>query len=138
MVVRQADHARPKLDGAGALGRGGQVHLGRRDDLPAGAVVLADPRLVESELVEPLDQLHVALEGVRRVAADLMERSHENPKLQPPRQNHGARVALPRRAGAEKSVTLRFEKRLFCPSIRSAAVLMRCPIHPCQYPSSMS
>src|SRR5713226_8934766 len=93
MVIRQADYARPKLDGAGALGRGGQVHLGRRDDLPAGAVVLADPGFVETELVEPLDQLHVALQGIGRVSADLMERGHENPKLHPRRQSHAPRVA---------------------------------------------
>ncbi len=95
VVVRQADDARAELDGARALGRRGQVHLRRRDDLPAGAVVLADPGFVETELVEPLDQLQVALEGIGRVSADLMEWGHENPKLHPRRQSHAASTPRP-------------------------------------------
>src|SRR5439155_540484 len=95
VVVRQADDASAKPDGACALGRGRQVHLGRRDDLPPSAVMLAHPGFIEPEMVEPLDQLHVTLECVGRVATNLVEGCHENPKLHPPRQSHTAKSSRP-------------------------------------------
>ena len=52
-------------------------HLGRRDDLVAARVVLADPHLVEAEAVEMLDQVEVALERERRVLPGRVERGHE-------------------------------------------------------------
>ena len=39
--------------GPGALGGYGDEHLGRGDVLPASAVVLTDPGLVEAQLVQP-------------------------------------------------------------------------------------
>ena len=69
VVVADADHAGAELDVAGPLGGGGDEDLRRGDDLGAGRVVLADPRLVEAEPVEVLDQLEVALERQRRVLA---------------------------------------------------------------------
>ena len=59
-------------------------HLGRRDDLVAAGVVLADPRLVEPEAVEVLDQLEVALERERRVLPDRVERGHEESEAHRP------------------------------------------------------
>ncbi|BBZ17863.1 hypothetical protein MGAD_21980 [Mycolicibacterium gadium] len=40
-------------------------------------MVLADPRLVESELVHRLDQFEVTLESERRILSSGMERRHE-------------------------------------------------------------
>src|ERR1700675_856019 len=41
-------------------------------------MMLADPHFVIAEVVHPLDQLHVAAEGERRVLADAMERGQED------------------------------------------------------------
>ena len=70
-------------------GRGRDEHLGRGDDLVAGRVVLADPRLVEAEPVEVLDQVEVALERERGVLARRVERGHEDAEAQGP--VHGRR-----------------------------------------------
>jgi hypothetical protein len=78
VVVGQGVHTRSELDVAGALGGDGDEHLGRGDDLEPRRVVLADPRLVEAEAVEVLDQLQVALERQRRVLADGVERGEED------------------------------------------------------------
>ena len=59
-------------------------HLGRGDDLVAGGVVLADPRLVEAEPVQGHDQVEVALDGQRRVLPDGVERGHEDSEAHPP------------------------------------------------------
>ena len=61
VVIRERGDAGAEADVPRALGGGGDEDLGRGDDLVAGAVVLADPGLVVAELVEVLDQLHVAL-----------------------------------------------------------------------------
>ena len=55
---------------------------GEAISLPARGVVLADPGLVVAELVEPLDQLHVAGHGQRGVLADPVERRQEDAELQ--------------------------------------------------------
>ncbi len=60
VVIGQAGHARAQPDVARALDRGADEHFRRGDGLPAGGMVLADPGLVEAQLVDPLDQLHVA------------------------------------------------------------------------------
>ena len=62
-----------------ALGGRGDEHLGRGDDLVAGRVVLADPGLVEAEVVEVLDQLEVAVDREVRVLVDGVERGEEDP-----------------------------------------------------------
>jgi hypothetical protein len=69
VVVRERDDAGAELDVAGALRGGRDEDLRRGDDLAAGGVVLADPRLVVAEAVEVLDQLQIALERERRVLA---------------------------------------------------------------------
>ena len=88
MVVRQAHHAGAQLDAVGALGGGSDEHLGRRDDLPAGAVVLADPGFVETQLVEPLDQFEIAFHGQRGVFANAVERTEKDAKLHPLGKRH--------------------------------------------------
>ena len=55
VVVGEGRHAGAELDVLRAVRRDADEDLGRADDLPAGTVVLADPRLVEVEVVEPLD-----------------------------------------------------------------------------------
>src|SRR5438034_697248 len=60
VMVRQAHHTRAELDPPGALARGRDHEGGVADDLPAGRMVLADPRLLVAELIDPLDQLEVA------------------------------------------------------------------------------
>src|SRR2546428_8906818 len=44
------------------LFRSGDENLWGGDNLPAGAMVLSDPGLVKAEVVEPLDQLQVAVD----------------------------------------------------------------------------
>jgi quinol monooxygenase YgiN len=60
------------------LDRLGDRQLGRGDDLPAGRVMLADPRLVIAEPVEPLDQLEVARHRQGRVLAEPMKRGEKD------------------------------------------------------------
>ena len=82
MVVRQAGDARTELDVLGAVGGDADDDLGRGDDLPARRVVLADPRLVVAEGVEPLDQFQVAVERQGGVVADAVERGEEDAEAQ--------------------------------------------------------
>ena len=74
----------------GALRGGGDEDLRRGDDLAARGVVLADPRLVVAQLVEPDDELEIALEGERRVLAGRVERGEEDAELQRPILLQGA------------------------------------------------
>ena len=67
LVVGQRDDAGAETDVLGARRDVGDEQLGAGDDLVAGGVVLADPGLVEAELVEPLNELAIALETERRV-----------------------------------------------------------------------
>jgi hypothetical protein len=57
----------------------GDEDLGRADGLETGGVVLADPRLVKAEPVEPHHQLEVAVEAGRRVLFNRMERRQKDP-----------------------------------------------------------
>ena len=84
VVIGERAHAGAQLDAAGALRRHRDEHLGRRDELVAGGVVLADPRLVEAELVEPLDELEIAVEGEGGVLARGVERREEDPEPERP------------------------------------------------------
>ena len=82
VVVGQADHARAEADVPRALGRRRDEQRRVADGFPAGAVMLADPGLVEVEAVEELDHLHVALVGDGRMLAGLVEGLGEDPELQ--------------------------------------------------------
>ena len=83
VVVRQRVDAGAEPDVLGALRRGRDEHLGRRDDLVAGGVVLTDPHLVEAEAVEVDDQVEVALERERGVLPGRVERGHEESEAHP-------------------------------------------------------
>jgi hypothetical protein len=61
---------------------GGDEDLRGGDDLVAGGMMLAEPGLVEPELIEVLDQLQVALEGQGRVLAHGVERGQEDAEIQ--------------------------------------------------------
>ena len=78
MMVRNAHHARTQHDPLGARGRDRHEDFGRRNDLPSGRMMLADEGFFIAELIEPLDQLHVAFETQGWVFADSMKRRHEN------------------------------------------------------------
>ncbi len=73
MVVGQRGHAGRELDVPRALRGGRDEDLRRTDQLPTAVVMLAEPRLVVTDAVEPLDELEAALErpgGVLRRALD--------------------------------------------------------------------
>ncbi|HMK98839.1 MAG TPA: hypothetical protein VK428_01485 [Acidimicrobiales bacterium] len=84
VVVGERHHPGSEPDVAGTLGGGGDEQLGRADDLVTGRVVLADPRLVEAELVQADEELEVTLQGERRVLARRLERGHEDAEAQRP------------------------------------------------------
>ena len=77
VVVRHRVDAGAETDAAGPLARGGQDHLGTGDRLVPRRVVLADPRLVEAELLDELDQLDVAPDLQCRVDAGIVMRRDE-------------------------------------------------------------
>ena len=81
VVIGQRDDAGAEADVTGALGGGGDEDLGRGDQFPAGRVMLADPGLVVAELVEPFDQLEVAVDRQRGILADAVKRRHEDAEV---------------------------------------------------------
>jgi hypothetical protein len=80
VVIGQADCASAQANMAGATCGGGNKHFRRGDSLPAPAVVLADPRFIESQVVQPLDQLSISFQGQGRVLAHSVKGSHECPE----------------------------------------------------------
>jgi hypothetical protein len=77
VVIRQRVHAAAEANVLRARRGGRDEHLGRSDDLVAAGVVLADPRLVEAEPIEMLEQLEVALEREGRILPGWVKRCHE-------------------------------------------------------------
>ena len=61
-----------------ALGGGGDEQFGRAVGLVAAGMMLADPRFVEAELVEMLDQFEIALEAEQGVFVIRMKGRQEN------------------------------------------------------------
>src|SRR6185369_8088723 len=57
-------------DPLGALGGRRDEELRRRDDLEAGRMVLADPRLLVPEPVEVLDQREIAMQRLGRILVE--------------------------------------------------------------------
>ena len=82
VVVGQRHDAGAEADVAGALGGGGDKHLGAGNDLETRRMVLADPGLVVVEPVEMLQQLHVAVDRQQRVLVQGMEGGEEDAGLQ--------------------------------------------------------
>ena len=65
---------------AGAPCGGGNKHFRRGDRLPAAAVVLADPRFIKAQGVQPLDQFSIAFQGQGRGLAHAVKGRHERPE----------------------------------------------------------
>ena len=82
VVVGQGHDAGAEADMAGALGGGGDEHLGRGDDLEPAGMMLADPGLVIAEPVEVLDELEVALDGEGRIFLERVEGREEDAAAQ--------------------------------------------------------
>src|SRR5258708_2616177 len=78
MVIGEAEYAGTELDLPGAFGGCRDEDCWVADDLPAGAVVLADPGFVEAHSVHVLDQLEIALICERWVFANTVERPQED------------------------------------------------------------
>ena len=87
VVIRDADDARAEPYALCAFAGGREEDFGRGDDLPTAGVVLADPCLVEAELVEPGDEVDVAPQRQRGVLARAVERCHEDAEIKPPRDH---------------------------------------------------
>src|SRR5262245_13664479 len=81
IVVGQARDASAQLDAARALGSSGHKHFRGTNSLPASTVVFADIGLIETQHVEPLDDLQVTFQGQGRVFTRPVEGSHEDAKL---------------------------------------------------------
>ena len=81
VVVRQRHHTGAEVDPMGAFTSSGQEHLGRRDDFPAGRVMLAAPEFVEPKLIELLDESEVAPVLQDRVFANGMMGRRKAPNL---------------------------------------------------------
>src|SRR4051794_13968033 len=79
MVIGQRHDAGAEPDMAGALGGEGDEDLGRRDDLITGRMVLADPGLLEAELVEVDDQVEITFKALGRILLIGMEGRQEDP-----------------------------------------------------------
>ena len=88
-VVGHRHHAGAQLDAAGPLGGGRDHQVGGGDDLPAAGVVLAEPVLVETKVVEPLAQVQISLELQRRILPVGVERRLE--QAEPQSSMHEAR-----------------------------------------------
>ena len=101
VVVGERGHPGAEAEVLGALGGGGDELDRVGDDLPAGGVVLADPRLLDAELVEVLHQREVAVEGEGGVLVRGVERGEEDPEPQGPLGGDGV---TPRRGRAAAAV----------------------------------
>src|SRR5579884_2597672 len=78
MMVRDRDDSGAEPDAPGALGRGGEEHLGRAHQFPSDGVVFSDPQLVETQLVEDFSQLQIAFKLERGMLRGGMKRRQEN------------------------------------------------------------
>jgi hypothetical protein len=78
VVIRQRDDAGSEPDALGSLSGGGDEKLGRPVDLESARMMLADPRLVVSELVEEFDELEIPLHAQRRILVIRVERGQKD------------------------------------------------------------
>ena len=78
MVIRQGDHAGAELDVLGPLRRRRNEHLRAGDNLEPAGMMLADPGLGISQLIEIFEQPHIALHRLRRVFLQIVKRSEED------------------------------------------------------------
>src|SRR5580658_2676229 len=82
VVIWQRHHAGAKANVLRTLGGGGDEHFRRTDDFEASGMMFANPGLMIVQLVEMLQQLHVALQRERGIFAESMKRSQENAAAQ--------------------------------------------------------
>ena len=80
VVVGQRDHPGSELDPLCTLGCRSDEDVGSGNRLVAVGVVLSDPRLVVAELIEPVDQLEIAVDRQRRVVRRIVEGPDERPE----------------------------------------------------------
>src|SRR5208282_4581410 len=82
MMIWDRHHAGAETNAPGALCRRHQEHLRRRDGFPSAGMMLADPELVEVQLVEPRCKLQIALELEGGVLANRMVGRQEDAEPQ--------------------------------------------------------
>jgi hypothetical protein len=87
VVIRQRDDAGPEPDVLRALRRGSDEDFRGVDGLQARGVVLADPRLLEPQLVEELAELQVAFHRQCRILCKRVERCEEDAMSQRDRRH---------------------------------------------------
>ncbi|WSK24403.1 hypothetical protein OG730_36670 [Streptomyces sp. NBC_01298] len=80
LVVGQGVDAGSEHDAAGALGRRGEEHLGRGDDLVAGGVVFTGPQLLVAEPVEVGGEVEVPAQLERGVPVGPVIGGEEHPE----------------------------------------------------------
>ena len=91
-MVGEADNAGAQPDMAGALCGGGNEQLRGRDGFPAGAVMLANPGFVITQIVQPLHQFQIPVNGQSWVFADSVKRPQEYAEFHALRQVHFAHL----------------------------------------------
>ena len=94
VVVGERGHPGAEAEVRGALRGGGDEHRRVGDDLPAGRVVLADPRLLVAEVVEVLHELEVAVQREGGVLVGAVERGEEDPEAHRPLGGDARAVGL--------------------------------------------
>ena len=77
MLIGQAEHPGPELDGAGFVEQGRQEYERRRDRLDRGTGMLADPALLEPQPVRQDDGLAIFFENLSQVPGRIVHRLHE-------------------------------------------------------------
>src|SRR5262249_26254357 len=88
MVIGQADHTGAQLNVTGTVCGDADENFRAGDGFPAGAMVLTDPRFIESEGVQPLYELEISLESQGGILVDAMKGGHEDAKLHSFRKSH--------------------------------------------------
>ncbi len=83
MVVGQTDNAGAQFNMTGTVGGHSHEQLRGGDGFPTGAVVLPNPGLIIAQVVQPLDQLQVPINGQSRVFSHPVEGTQEDAELHP-------------------------------------------------------
>jgi hypothetical protein len=80
-MVGQADYAGAQANMACTFCGGGYKYFRRGNRLPPSAVVLTNVGFVETQGIQPLEQLQVSVKSKGGVFARAMERCQENPEF---------------------------------------------------------
>ena len=81
-MIRQRDNAGAEANPLGAFRDSRDHQLRRRDDLVSCRVMLADPRLIEADAIEMLDQVDIAADRKRRIFIDWVKGSEKDSRAQ--------------------------------------------------------